>query len=66
MNQSTSMKMYLIKVVIKLTLFLKAHHCLPLVERKTNSFNSPYNQNISTNIAKILLKLMYEHFPRYH
>ena len=29
-------------------------------------FNPPYNQNVSTNIAKIFLELVDKHFPRTH
>ena len=35
MDQNTSMKKDFVKVVIKLTLFLKTHHRLPLVKRST-------------------------------
>ena len=35
-------------------------------KRKTIWFNPPCNQNISTNIAKIFLKLVDKHFPRIH
>ena len=35
-------------------------------KRKFTWFNPPYNQNVSTNIAKILLKLVDKHFPRTH
>ena len=34
--------------------------------RKIIWFNSSYNQNVSTNIAKIFLKLVDKHFPRTH
>ena len=34
--------------------------------RKIIWFNTPYNQNISTNIAKIFLKLVDKHFRRTH
>ena len=38
------------------------------ISRKRNIiwFNPPYNQNVSTNIAKIFLKLAEKHFPRTH
>ena len=35
-------------------------------KRKITWFNPPYNQNVSTNIAKIFLKLVDKHFPRTH
>ena len=35
-------------------------------KRKIIWFNPPYNQNVSTNIAKIFLKLVDKHFPRTH
>ena len=34
------------------------------VKRKIIWFNPPCNQNMSTNIAKIFLKLVDKHFPR--
>ena len=34
--------------------------------RKIIWFNPSYNQNVSTNIAKIFLKLVDKHFPRTH
>ena len=33
-------------------------------KRKIFWFNPPYNQNVSTNITKIFLKLVDKHFPR--
>ena len=35
-------------------------------KRKMIYFNPPYNQNVSTNIAKIFLKFIDKHFPRTH
>ena len=35
-------------------------------KRKITWFNPLYNQNVSTNIAKIFLKLVDKHFPRTH
>ena len=35
-------------------------------KRKIIWFNPPYNQNVSTNIAKIFLKLVDKHFPHTH
>ena len=35
-------------------------------KRKMIWFNSPYNQNMSTNITKIFLKLVDKHFSRHH
>ena len=35
-------------------------------KKKIIWFNAPYNQNLSTNIAKIFLKLVDKHFPRTH
>ena len=35
-------------------------------KRKIIWFNPPYNQNMSTNIPKIFLKLVDKHFPRTH
>ena len=35
-------------------------------KRKIIWFCPPYNQNVSTNIAKIFLKLVEKHFPRTH
>ena len=38
----------------------------PKKKRKIVWFNPRYNQNVSTNIAKIFLKLVDKHFPRTH
>ena len=35
-------------------------------KKKIIWFNAPYNQNLSTNIAKIFLKLVDKHFPHTH
>ena len=35
-------------------------------KRKIIWFNPPYNQNVSTNIAKMFLKLVDKHFPNTH
>ena len=35
-------------------------------KRKIIRFNPPYNQNVSTNIAKMFLKLVDKHFPFTH
>ena len=35
-------------------------------KRKSIWFNPPYNQIVSTNIAKVFLKLIDKHFPRTH
>ena len=34
--------------------------------RKVIWFNPPFSQNVKTNIGKILLKLVKQHFPKHH